>query len=141
MLFDDGNPDGLTGVSATHPFPVTAQMTDATSTQTATIAINASLSSAFDMGGYLNGSMLILDGWTAANAVLKVCSTIDGDFFYARDSYGNKCVISGILTDESSPYEIPSFGMTHRYGKISSESAAGVAVTQDTAQTLEISLK
>lgn len=109
-----------------------------------TIANNAALSEAFNMSDFVLGTVIVSGVWTDANLGFKVCDTAGGTFVIACDKTGSPIQISGITTDASKSYAIPTELWPNMWVKLWSKSTTAATITdtnQGAARTLTVVLK
>lgn len=105
--------------------------------KTATIAANADLSNAIDMGPYAGGVLVMPDSWTAASIAFQVCESIDGTYTALYDADDALIEISA---SASHAYPLPDELFGARFFKVWSEEA-GAGVDQTDERTITVQLK
>ena len=119
-------------------------VTPHTDVEELSIANGAALSAAFDASRYINGIVIIPDGWTAANLGFKISDTLAGTYVVAKDKEGVPFQISTINTTTGAAYAIPIELFPAPFVKLWSKNTTAATETdanQTGAKALKVLLK
>lgn len=115
------------------------EVTSPSKTQTVVIANNTAISNVITAINQLSGFIIVPAAWTDANIGFKICDTQGGTFVIACDDTGTPIQVSGITTNASKAYRIPSELFPAHYLQLWSKSTTSATIT-DTNQGAERSL-
>jgi hypothetical protein len=113
-------------------------------TLTLTIANNEALSTAFNVDDWIGGLVVVPSAWTDANIGFKVAESSDGTYVILCTDAGVPIQISGITTNASKAYKIPTDIFPARWVKLWSKNTTAATTTdnnQGAARTLKVVLK
>lgn len=109
-----------------------------------TIANNEAVSDAFNMTDFTLGTVIVPGTWTDANIGFKICNSSGGTFVIACDDTGVPIQISGVTTNASKAYAIPTKLFPNMWVKLWSKNTTAATTTdnnQGGARSLVVILK